>query len=249
MPVFKHILETAEDLFGRFAVMNDQAHAFRDTDAFADGEEEEADPGLVELDHEVLTFEPLAVRGAMVPGIKDWGVWAGARSLANPRRDVAFMKSIGATTCHIIVNDLSAARAPGPFTIRDRTKILRLANLCHANGIAVVLMSWLQPHKQHIEEAFDILQPLMRDTRSRMLVWDLEEPWTLSDPCPVWGRKPHKQAGALVGQLFKFIPTRPWGPYLATTRQREDPSRWKEHEESCTHDGAHKGKVGHSCTQ
>ena len=206
MPVFSSILESAEDLFERFRVMNDQAHAAHDLDADADAEGEELNTGLVELEHEVLEFESLSVRGALVPGIKDWGVWAGARSLANPRRDVAFMRSIGVTTCHIILNDLSGKRAPCPYTIRNRARIVALANLCHANGIEVVLMSWILPHKAHIEAAFETLEPLMRDCKARMLCWDLEEPWTLGEACPVWGRRPHKKAGALIGELFKFVP-------------------------------------------
>ncbi len=225
MPMLSAITQWAHSLFAHLRRTNDAIHAAHDLDSDADAEESEPETEFPELDHEALEFEPLSVLGAMVPAIKDWGVWAGARSLANPRRDVAFAKSIGITTIHIIVNDHSKRRAHTDFTIRDRAKIIRLANLCHANGLAVVLMSWLQPHKTTIEQAAGILIPLMGDCRARMLCFDLEEPFTCSDPCPVWGRDPYEQAGALIGKLFggivplactgiRYAPVRKLGPVM-----------------------------------
>lgn len=126
------------------------------------------------------------------------GAWAGSSSLSNPTRDVAAMVAAGVNRLDIIVNDHSVWRKPQAFTIRNRERLIRLADECHRNGIEVHLMSWLMPHEAYIRRAAEVLIPLMADMGAKSLVWDAEEPWTLAKT-----GMGYKEAAALVGKLFE----------------------------------------------
>lgn len=125
------------------------------------------------------------------------GAWAGASSLSSPTRDVAAMVAAGVNRIDIIVNDHSKWRKPQAFTIRNRERLIRLADECHRNDIEVHLMSWCMPHGAYLKRAAELLIPLMSDMGAKSLVWDAEEPWTLA-------KRPmsYKDAAAMVGNLF-----------------------------------------------
>lgn len=110
------------------------------------------------------------------------GAWAGTASLANPKRDVAFARSIGLDSIHIIVNDHSRHRTDEPWSIRDKDAIRRLASEAHDHGLLVHFMSWIKPNKDYLEAAREDLIPLGEECMISSLMWDAEEPWTQYRP-------------------------------------------------------------------
>ncbi len=125
------------------------------------------------------------------------GAWCGNRSLANPVRDVEFAVARGINRLDIVVNDHSRWRAPRAFTVRDETKIERLASLAAARGIEVHLMSWIMPHQRYIDGAARRLVPLCERVGARSLQWDAEGPWMKAE-----GRMTYPRAARHIRDSF-----------------------------------------------
>lgn len=174
---------------------HDRAHTLVSDDDDDDLDLHEA-PDAPDVEIEPIVVTPLESTRL----IETVGAWCGSSSLRNPKRDVAFAKSVGINQLHIIVNDFSARRTRSRFTVRNREQLIRLANECHKAEIEVCIMSWLQPYEAHIREAAEILIPLTDEMGSTLLVWDLEEPWNLSK-----NGMGYRKAGALVGELFAGV--------------------------------------------
>lgn len=132
---------------------------------------------------------------------KTVGAWAGNATLANPTRDVDFCKDHGINRIDIVVNDHSAWRDPSDFTVRSAKKLSRVADLAHAAGIEVHLMSWCMPHEKYIRKAAAQLIPLAEMLDAKSLQWDAEEPWMRARK-----RLPYGEAATLIKECFEKLP-------------------------------------------
>lgn len=115
------------------------------------------------------------------PGLDVVSAWAGTGSMSSPSAvasAVAFAKSIGLKRLDVIVNDHSKWRAARDFDTYPIDRITRLADAVVNAGIELHFMSWLMPHAKYIDQAADVLVPLVQRTQARSIVWDCEEPWT-----------------------------------------------------------------------
>ena len=107
---------------------------------------------------------------------------------------------MGLTRLDLMVNDMSARRRPVAFELRDRGRILAVAEQCAKHDIELNLVSWIMPHYDFLHEAADVLIPLAVETHARSIQWDAEEPWMRArDPMP------YDAAGELVGKLFGAV--------------------------------------------
>lgn len=132
---------------------------------------------------------------------KSVGVWAGNATLANPTRDIDFCKDHNINRIDIVVNDHSAWRSPRDFTVRSATRLGRVADLAHAAGIEVHLMSWCMPHEKYIRQAASELIPLAEMLDAKSLQWDAEEPWTRAKK-----RLPYAEAAMILKESFEKLP-------------------------------------------
>lgn len=140
-------------------------------------------------------FEPPQPRD-----VKIVGAWAGSSSLRNPIRDVDFCKNHNINRIDIIVNDHSAWREPKDFTLRNDSKLVRLADLAHRAGIEVHLMSWCMPHEKYIVQSAEKLIPLAKLMNAKSIQWDAEEPWTKARK-----RLPYEEAATILKESFEKL--------------------------------------------
>jgi len=111
--------------------------------------------------------------------IETVGAWAGSWALSNPSDAVDLATACGMRRLCVIVNDHSKWRTPHDFTIRNPSKIERLAARCAGADIEVVLMSWCCPDKGYLDGARHDLGRLAENTGAAAVEFDAEEPWTL----------------------------------------------------------------------
>jgi hypothetical protein len=99
------------------------------------------------------------------------GAWCGAKTLANPTRDIDTAVDLGLNRIDLVVNDHSAWRKPSHFSLRDHSKIMKVAQLARDAGLELNLMSWVMPHEAYIREAAVDLIPLARETGAASIQW------------------------------------------------------------------------------
>lgn len=150
---------------------------------------------------------PLRMARALLPsnqprrGIRTVGAWCGSSALRDPKGAVKFAAAHGIDRLDVIVNDHSKDRAPTRFSLRDTDRIRNLADVAHAAGLEVHLMSWVMPHADFIHSAADKLLPLAEATGASSIQWDAEEPWTLAKH-----RLGYPQAAKLIDKRFRGGP-------------------------------------------
>jgi hypothetical protein len=129
------------------------------------------------------------------------GAWATKSALDDPAATVAGLLEAGANMCSIMLNDFRAADSSVPFVTHDPELVIALADACHAAGIEVSLTSWIMPYRQFLADAAAQLLPLLKATRSSLLIWDAEELWVRAP-----GGMSHDGAAELIEDLFGSTP-------------------------------------------
>ena len=129
------------------------------------------------------------------------GAWATKSALNDPAATVAGLLEAGVNSCPIMLNDFRAADSSVPFVTHDPEKVIALADAWHAAGIEVSLTSWALPYRQFLTDAAAQLLPLLKATRSSVLIWDAEELWVRAP-----GGMSHDGAAWLIEELFGSTP-------------------------------------------
>lgn len=140
-------------------------------------------------------------------GLHRVGVWVGRAGAVNPKRAVRDMVRLGATDCYCMVNELSRHRLEVPFSFYGGA--VDLADACHAAGIRFHITTWILPHRGFLSSMCLHMPGLIERTGAASVMFDAEEPWTLS--------RRHQGWKAAAKMLRGIMDQDPWGVPLGIT--------------------------------